>query len=158
LTSQHFANFYLGWLDRFIKEELRIRGYVRYMDDMAIWSADFQTARRTELAVRAFLAKELGLELKPEPYANRTAHGMDFLGCRLFPAHMIPNRRSRIRFRRKWRALSEAFDEYGIGEREFQDRATSLFSYLTTKGLSSWRFRRRVLSSPEVSGREARSG
>jgi hypothetical protein len=23
LTSQHFANFYLGWMDRFVKEQLR---------------------------------------------------------------------------------------------------------------------------------------
>jgi len=28
LTSQHFANFYLGWLDRFVKETLRVKGYV----------------------------------------------------------------------------------------------------------------------------------
>ena len=37
LTSQHFANFYLGHLDRFVKEHLRVRGYVRYMDDFVIW-------------------------------------------------------------------------------------------------------------------------
>ena len=29
LTSQHFANFYLGWLDRFVKEGLRAGGYVQ---------------------------------------------------------------------------------------------------------------------------------
>ena len=40
LTSQHFANFYLGWLDRFVKESLRVRGYVRYMDDMILWHDD----------------------------------------------------------------------------------------------------------------------
>jgi retron-type reverse transcriptase len=33
LTSQHFANFYLGWLDRFVKESLRVRGYVRYTNE-----------------------------------------------------------------------------------------------------------------------------
>ncbi len=27
LTSQHFATFYLGWLDRFAKEALQVRGY-----------------------------------------------------------------------------------------------------------------------------------
>jgi RNA-directed DNA polymerase len=26
LTSQHFANFYLGWLDRYVKENLRLGG------------------------------------------------------------------------------------------------------------------------------------
>jgi len=34
LTSQHLANFYLAPLDRFVKETLRVPGYVRYMDDM----------------------------------------------------------------------------------------------------------------------------
>ena len=29
LTSQHFANFYLGWFDRFVKERLGVQGYVR---------------------------------------------------------------------------------------------------------------------------------
>ena len=36
LMSQHFANLYLGWLDRFVKESLRIPGYVRYMDDFVV--------------------------------------------------------------------------------------------------------------------------
>ena len=36
--SQHFANFYLGWFDRYVKEHWRMKGYVRYMDDMLIWS------------------------------------------------------------------------------------------------------------------------
>ena len=38
LTSQHFANAYLGALDRFVKERLRVTGYVRYMDDFVLWS------------------------------------------------------------------------------------------------------------------------
>jgi len=38
LTSQHLANAYLGRLDRLVKEELREKGYVRYMDDMVLWN------------------------------------------------------------------------------------------------------------------------
>lgn len=33
LTSQHFANLYLGELDHFLKDRLRVKGYLRYMDD-----------------------------------------------------------------------------------------------------------------------------
>jgi retron-type reverse transcriptase len=33
LTSQYFANLYLGELDHLVKERLRCKGYVRYMDD-----------------------------------------------------------------------------------------------------------------------------
>jgi RNA-directed DNA polymerase len=35
LTSQYWSNFYLGKLDLMIKHDLRVKGYVRYMDD--IW-------------------------------------------------------------------------------------------------------------------------
>lgn len=37
-TSQWFANFYLQDLDHFIKEQLHIKYYVRYMDDMVLFS------------------------------------------------------------------------------------------------------------------------
>ena len=39
-TSQLFALYYLDPLDRFIKEKLRIKHYVRYMDDLALLSDD----------------------------------------------------------------------------------------------------------------------
>ena len=38
LSSQYFANHYLAGLDHFIKEELRCKRYVRYMDDMVLWN------------------------------------------------------------------------------------------------------------------------
>lgn len=40
LTSQYFANLYLGELDRFLKDRLRVKGYVRYMDDVLGFAAD----------------------------------------------------------------------------------------------------------------------
>jgi hypothetical protein len=73
----------MSWFDRFAKERLQIRGYVRYMDDVAAWLPDSAAARRLESAAREFLDGELGLQFKPRPYSNRTSHGMDFLGCRL---------------------------------------------------------------------------
>lgn len=35
-TSQYFANIYLSILDRYVKEVLKVKYYVRYMDDMVI--------------------------------------------------------------------------------------------------------------------------
>ena len=53
------------------------------------------------------------MQLNPHPYINRTVHGVDFLGCRVFPDHVILNRRSRLRFRRK---MSRLETEYLEGE------------------------------------------
>ncbi len=35
LTSQYFANYILSWVDHYAKEVLRIKPYLRYMDDCA---------------------------------------------------------------------------------------------------------------------------
>lgn len=35
-TSQYFANIYLNELDHFIKEKMKIKYYVRYMDDFIL--------------------------------------------------------------------------------------------------------------------------
>ena len=87
LTSQHFANFYLAPLDRFLKEDLRRGAYVRHMDDFVVWGESGRELREVWERVRAFLTAELKLELKANTAINRTACGMDFLGYRLVPRH-----------------------------------------------------------------------
>ena len=142
LTSQHFANFYLGHYDRFVKESLRIRGYIRYMDDMALWSDSSAELAEVLERSREFLRVHLGLKLKPGYHINRTEHGMDFLGCRVFQHHTIPNRVTRVRFRRRF-AKWESREEW--------ERVGSLFASIQTAGVSSWQFRRSVLERSVVS-------
>ena len=40
LTSRLFANVYLDGLDHFCKEVLRAKGYLRYVDDFALFDDD----------------------------------------------------------------------------------------------------------------------
>ncbi len=70
LTSQHFANFYLGSFDRFVKEGLRCKGYVRYMDDSALWAATSHDLRAHLAMAETFLTNELDLEFKPRPFLS----------------------------------------------------------------------------------------
>jgi hypothetical protein len=146
LTSQHLANFYLDRFDRFIKEELRIRAYVRYMDDMVVWGESRGGLKEALTSSSQFLADKLNLAFKPTPFINRTTLGLDFLGARLFPAHMILNRRSRVRYQRRLRDLDRKLANDVIDEREYQQRATALTALASTSGISSWRFRRRLLT------------
>ena len=81
LTSQHFANLYLGELDHFIKERLRVGGYVRYMDDFLLFGATRDGLREQHDQIRNFLDQHLGLALAavgittPSTAARRTATG-----------------------------------------------------------------------------------
>jgi hypothetical protein len=67
--------FYLDWCDRFIKEELRIGGYVRYLDDMALWADSTAELSAALRAVRSFLADRLHLAVRsaglPAPLPDR---------------------------------------------------------------------------------------
>jgi RNA-directed DNA polymerase len=143
LTSQHFANYYLAPLDRFIKERLGRGAYVRYMDDFVVWGGCREELKAVRDRVREFLAVELKLELKAEPPLNRTALGMDFLGYRLFPRVVWLARRSKLRFARKLRGYERAFLEGWWCEAELQQRTTALLAFVM--GAESRGFRRHVL-------------
>jgi RNA-directed DNA polymerase len=158
LTSQHFANFYLGGLDRFVKEQLRVRGYARYMDDCVLWADSSAELRRHLDAVRTFLSVQLDLSLKASPYINRTGHGLDFLGCRVFPSHLVLNRRGRVRFRRKLKTLEHSLLAGQLDEAVLQQRATALVAFTRTPGVSAWSFRRSVINSLPVGGLRPRTG
>ncbi|MEX2578733.1 MAG: RNA-directed DNA polymerase [Verrucomicrobiales bacterium] len=128
LTSQHLANFYLGFLDRRIKESLRIRAYARYMDDIVLWHDDKAELLRCRDDILAFAGSELGLELK-EPVLNRTSGGMDFLGFRFHPGWTGLTRRSRRRLRLRLRGLALDLAGGAITEEEAQRRATAALAF-----------------------------
>jgi hypothetical protein len=144
LTSQHLANYYLNDLDRFIKESLRLKGYVRYMDDLVIWGSTREGLDQAMCDCRTYAADVLRLEFKPSQVC-RSESGVDFLGSRIFPTHIELNGRSKRRWRRRLRVLEHA-EKFGlITEAALQRRLTSLVAFSRAGGIKSWRFRQSVL-------------
>ena len=157
LTSQHFANFYLAPLDRFIKEPLHCRCYVRYMDDFVVWGETAAELRVVWRQAEAFLAAELGLELKPNVMLNRTDRGMDFLGYRVFPHELRLARRSKHRFVRKFRAYEREGMDGVWTELQMQQRVGALVAF--TLPCHSRGFRRNVMErfGAEANGLQPRA-
>jgi len=149
LCSQHFANFYLGWLDRHIKETLRVRGYVRYMDDLVIWGADHDSVAGVAVMATEWSRHNLGLELKPAPM-KRTADGFDFLGCRVYSSHIGLSRRSRVRWQRRVRWLMRLHRLCEIGQRDLQSRLEAATAFTFAADARTWRFRQSVLDTLPV--------
>ncbi|MDZ4848118.1 MAG: reverse transcriptase/maturase family protein [Pirellulaceae bacterium] len=149
LTSQHFANFYLGWFDRFVKETLRVKGYIRYMDDMILWHNDLHELQSIQRRCIDFASDDLGLEFKPSD-VRRTSTGVGFLGCRIWPTHVELNRRSKRRWYCRLRVLERAERLGLISEVELQIRTTALTAFATSGGVKSWRFRQSVLQKNSV--------
>ena len=63
-TSQFFANVYLDPLDHFVKDRLRIKGYVRYVDDLLVFSDDKRHLADVRSQMIDFL-RTLRLKLHP---------------------------------------------------------------------------------------------
>jgi hypothetical protein len=138
LTSQHVANLYLGELDHFVKETLRAKGYVRYMDDFVLWAADKATLRGWWVEVERFARERLRLELKP-PQINRVERGMPFLGTRLDHRGWRLDVRGRRRFAAGLRALEDGHLAGVIGARELQERATAMVAHTEASGGRAFR-------------------
>lgn len=88
LTSQLFSNIYLNELDRYIKQELRIKYYIRYADDFVILSDSKNELEMIIPLIKDFLNFNLKLQLHPQKLFIKTyASGVDFLGWVHFPNH-----------------------------------------------------------------------
>lgn len=93
LTSQFFANVVLNELDQFVKHTLRVKHYVRYVDDFVLPAPDADTLRQWHAQIAQFLQERLRLRLKEEHHLASLAQGVDFLGYVLRPSHRWVRRR-----------------------------------------------------------------
>jgi hypothetical protein len=146
LTSQYFANHYLSGLDRFVKVQLKMPAYVRYMDDMVCWHHDKGVLKQALEAINDYVEIELRCALKP-PALNRCANGLPFLGYHLFPHHMRLLHKSKHRFVRKLAIIHEAYDSGAWPEAKCARRAQPLFAFVAHA--DSRAFRKNVLLSLE---------
>jgi RNA-directed DNA polymerase len=129
LTSQYFANQYLSTLDHFLKDHTRIKGYVRYMDDMVLWHNDKATLKAWRDEISQFMQTELGCHLKPE-LLNFTTRGLPFLGYLIFPKKIRLTQHSKQRFIRKANHVERKYISCEWSESKCQKRLLPLLAFV----------------------------
>ncbi len=114
LTSQFFANVYLGELDYFVKHKLRAKYYLRYVDDFLILGTDKAQLEKHRSEISHFLLENLKLELHPEKsHIVPLKGGVTLLGFRVFHHYKLLKRSN---MRRLERRLSKFEAELKKGE------------------------------------------
>lgn len=141
LTSQYFANFYISGLDHYMKEEVKVPFYIRYMDDVIILSSDFKQLKHAVKQYIAFSDSKLHLQVKP-PIIGRVCHGIPFLGYRIYRDRIIINGKGKRRIIKKLKLLERLFHTSRISEKEISNRIHSSLSYLNFA--DSYKFRKKV--------------
>ena len=102
LTSQFFVNIYLNELDHFAKHKLKIKYYIRYVDDFIILHDSKKKLEKFQKDIDKFLKIELGLELHPQKSRiTSLSKGIDFVGFRNFYHHRLLRKRNIRSMKRK---------------------------------------------------------
>ncbi len=95
LTSQFFANVYLNDLDYFAKHKLKIKYYIRYVDDFVILHNSKERLEIWKKEISEFLKEKLKLELHPQKSKIISiSKGIDFVGFRNFYYHKLLRKRN----------------------------------------------------------------
>lgn len=102
LTSQFFANVYLGELDYFIKHELKAKYYMRYVDDFIILDKNRAHLEKQKQQIESFLESKLKLALHPDKTKIiPTNAGVPLVGFRIFEKHKLLKKSNKLRFFRR---------------------------------------------------------
>ena len=139
LTSQLFANVYLDALDKFVKEELQIKYYMRYMDDFVILSHDKKELHTVLQEIEGFLFADLALRLNPKTCVFNAKNGVDFCGYRHYKGHKKVRERSIRGMRNKVRA----FRKGKISKENFKKSVKSWLGHI--QHADTFHLRRRMI-------------
>lgn len=144
LTSQLFANLYLNELDQYAKHEMKIRYYIRYMDDILILHHSKEELHRILMEIDAYLNTYLKLQLNNKTAIRPIRDGVEYVGFRIWPTHrkltkkMTRNMRKRLRYLQK---------QFARGEVDAADVHSTVSSYLGfMKHANCYRLRKKILS------------
>ena len=155
LTSQHFANYYLGPLDHYLKEDVRVPGYVRYMDDMIIWGKSRLEMKEYLSKIRVYLAERLALRLKEGVQIKQTRSGVGFLGYGIYPWKTTLAHRSRRRFSRKFKYYEGLFADGKWSEETLADHVQALLGFTLLADAKG--FRKKIMAEQGALSKRART-
>lgn len=100
-TSQYFANIYMNELDQYVKHTLKIKYYLRFMDDFILLVENKENAKKIFNNIEKFINDVLKLEINPKSRYYPSAMGVDFCGYRIFHTHKLVRNRSKKRMRKR---------------------------------------------------------
>ena len=153
LTSQFFANVYLDGLDHFCKEVLRAKGYLRYVDDFALFHDDPAQLAAWRHRLAEFLA---GRRVRLHPRKTRivaTAAPAEFLGFVLLAGgwRRLPEANVR-RFRNRLRGLRARWGHGRVTQDEVDRRVGAWVAHAAHA--HTWRLRHAIFRDGVLPSRE----
>lgn len=131
LTSQILANFYLDSFDHFVKEKLKVKKYLRYVDDFALFSNDPDFLAKARREIEENIAD---LRLKIHPIKSQlfeTQYGANFVGFRVFSDRIRIRNDNLRRARLRLKQMQEDYSQGSLSLEKLKQRMQSWEAHLS---------------------------
>ena len=112
--SQYSGNLYLSKFDRHLKEDLGVKYYTRYMDDIVILHDNKAELHKLNKYIKDYLKQNLLLTVKPndQVFPSRV-RGIDFVGYRHFGDYVLLRKSIAKDLKRTMREISKKVKDGG---------------------------------------------
>ena len=130
LTSQFFANVYLNELDYFVKHKLKIKYYIRYVDDFVILNNRWEILEKYKKVINEYLISNLKLELHPcKSNIIQLRDGVIFLGYKVFYYCKLLRKSNKRKFERKFNEKLKLYEKELLSYEDFIKNLQGWFGY-----------------------------
>ena len=130
LTSQFLANVYPNELDQFVKQMLKVKYYIRYVDDFVILHQNRNVLEDYNEKIHQFLKRELFIKLNQDKSTIKPlSRGVDFLGFKFFYHHKLLKMRNIRKFYRKNLTFYDMYSEKEVNYDSIYDFIEGWIAY-----------------------------
>lgn len=127
MTSQLLAIFYLNDLDHYIKENLKVKYYVRYQDDFLLFHNSKDYLKKCFVKISDFLKKE-DLKLNPKSRIYKSTNNFIFLGRNKYGKY--------AKYRDINKKLKKKFELYNSNQISLTSLSNSIICYQNLNKIS----------------------
>lgn len=145
LTSQMFANLYLNELDQFCKHVLKIKRYIRYMDDIVIIFHKKSTLHAYHDIIKMFLKSQLCMVLNSKSEVSHIKNGISFCGYIVHDAYTKLRHSTMHKMHVRFIVLAKQFYEDHVSQKEIIQSISSYYGLL--KHADTYRIRTRLFGT-----------
>ena len=129
-TSQMFANIYLNEVDQFIKHQLHVKYYCRYLDDSVLMVKTKKEAKEILEKIKIFLKEKLKLELNKKTQIFKNKQGVNFCGYKISEYRMKIRDKGKRKLKKKIKKLKNAIKQGRLTSKEAKKYLAGHMGYI----------------------------
>ena len=125
-----FANIYLNEIDQYIKHELKVKWYFRYLDDSVILVKTKQQVKEILEKIEVYLKENLQLELNKKTRIFKSKQGVNFCGYKINEYRLKIRDKGKRKLKKKVKILKRKIKQGKITSKEAKKYLAGHMGYI----------------------------